>query len=132
MIERFIHKKKIYAEVIRANVKSEITRFFSSPKSSFQFGFVAHKKGYSEAPHYHKKILRKINDLQQVLFVQKGKLEVMFYNKNKKLIKKIVIKKGDSINIIQGIHAIKMLENTQCVSVKQGPFISDKMDKVNV
>jgi len=80
----------------------------------------------------NKKILRKINDLQQVLFIQKGKLEVMFYNKSKKLIKKIVLKKGDSINIVQGIHAIKMLENTQCVSVKQGPFISDKMDKVNV
>jgi len=132
MIERFVHKKKVYAEVIRANVKSEITRFFSNSKSSFQFGFVSHKKGYSEAPHYHKKILRKINDLQQVLFVQKGKLEVMFYNKSKKLIKKIVVKKGDSINIVQGIHAIKMLENTQCVSVKQGPFISDKMDKVDV
>ena len=43
-IYREIHKKKIYAEVIRANVKSEITRFFSSPKSSFQFGFVAGKQ----------------------------------------------------------------------------------------
>jgi len=80
----------------------------------------------------NKPFLIKINDLQQVLFIQKGKLEVMFYNKSKKLIKKIVLKKGDSINIVQGIHAIKMLENTQCVSVKQGPFISDKMDKVNV
>ena len=87
MIERFVHKKKVYAEVIRANVKSEITRFFSNSKSSFQFGFVSHKKGYSEAPHYHKKILRKINDLQQVLFVQKGKLEVMFYNKSKMRVK---------------------------------------------
>jgi hypothetical protein len=132
MIERFIHKKKVYAEIIRARVKSGITRFFSDPKSSFQFGFVAHKKGYAEAPHYHKKILRKINDLQQVLFIQKGKVEVKFYDKNKKLIKRIVVKKGDSINIVQGIHAIRMLENAQCVSVKQGPFISDKMDKVNV
>tara|TARA_B100000780_G_scaffold261739_1_gene214382 strand:+ start:50 stop:448 length:399 start_codon:yes stop_codon:yes gene_type:complete len=132
MIEKFIYTNKVYAEIIRSNIKSKTTKFFSNPKSSFQFGIVSHEKGYKEAPHYHKKILRKINDLQQVLFVQTGKVEVKFYNKNKKLIKKIIVKKGDSINIIQGIHAIKMLENSQCISVKQGPFISDKMDKVNV
>ena len=132
MIQKFFHNKKVYAEIIRGNMKSSKTRFFSDPKSSFQFGFVAHKKGYSEDPHYHNKILRKINDLQQVLFVQKGKIEVKFYNKKKKIIKNILIKKGDAINIVQGIHSIKILENAQCITVKQGPFISHKMDKVNV
>jgi len=132
MIEKFIHKKKIYAEIIRANVKSSSTKFFSNPKSSFQFGFVAHKKGCFELPHYHKRIKRKISDLQQVLFVQRGKIEVKFYNKNKKLIKNILIKKGDAINIVQGIHSINVLETAQCITVKQGPFISDAMDKVNV
>ena len=60
MIEKFIHKKKVYAEIIRSNVRSSSTKFFSNPKSSFQFGFVAHKKGYFEEPHYHKRIKRTI------------------------------------------------------------------------
>ena len=132
MIQRFVYKGKVYAEIIRKNLKSDRTKFFSESKSSFQFGFVAHKKGYSENPHYHKKILRKINDCQQMLFVQKGKILVKFFNKKKDLLKIILIKKGDAINIVQGIHAIKILENTQCITVKQGPFISDKMDKVDV
>ena len=132
MIKKFIYKNKVYAEVIRRNMKSEKTRFFSDSKSSFQFGFVAHKKGYSENPHYHKKIKRKINDCQQVLFVQKGKIQVKFFNEKKKLIKNILIKKGDTINIVQGIHSIKILENAQCITVKQGPFFSEKMDKVDV
>lgn len=132
MIQKFIYKKKVYAEVIRSNMKSSVTKFFSDSKSSFQFGFVSHKKGYNENPHYHRKIRRVIKDCQQVLFVQKGKIEVKFYNNKKKLIKKILIKKGDAINIVQGIHLIKILENTQCITVKQGPFISDKMDKIDV
>ena len=70
--------------------------------------------------------------MQQVLFVQRGKIEVKFYNKNKKLIKNILIKKGDAIKVVKGIHAINVLKNVQCITVKQGPFISEAMDKVNV
>lgn len=132
MIQKFIYKNKVYAEIIRGKMKSDRTKFFSDSKSSFQFGFVAHKKGYTEKPHYHRKVKRIISDCQQVLFVQKGKIEVKFFNNKKKLIKKILIKKGDAMNIIQGIHLIKILENAQCLTVKQGPFISDKMDKVDV
>ena len=132
MIEKFIHKKKIYAEIIRANLRSSSTKFFSNTKSSFQFGFVAHKKGYFEEPHYHNRIKRKIGDVQQVLFVQRGKIEVKFFNKNKKVIKNILIKKGDAIKVVQGIHAINVLKSVQCITVKQGPFISQAMDKVNV
>jgi len=42
-----------------------------------------------------------------------------------------MIKKGDAINIVSGIHSLKVLKKTQCLTVKQGPFISDKEDKVN-
>lgn len=132
MPTKFIYKNKIYAEIIRANEKSNKTKFFSNANSSFQFGFVSHKKGYQEEPHYHKKISRKIVDLQQVLFVQTGKIEVFFFNKNKKIVKKILLQKGDAINIVQGIHCIKILSTAQCLTVKQGPFISDNMDKICV
>ena len=131
-MQKFIYKNKVFAEIIRANMKSSKTKFFSDSKSSFQFGFVSHQKGYIENPHYHRKIKRIIYDCQQVLFVQKGRIEVKFFNEKKKLIKTILIKKGDAINIVQGIHLIRILENSQCITVKQGPFISDKMDKIDV
>ena len=41
-------------------------------------------------------------------------------------------KKGDAIKVVQGIHAINVLKSVQCITVKQGPFISQAMDKVNV
>ena len=44
------------AEVILSGQKVDKTTFYSDPNSSFQFGFVAHKKGYQEEAHFHKKI----------------------------------------------------------------------------
>ena len=132
LYEPIVHNKIYYAEVIRSNLKTEQSTFFSPEKSSFQFGILAHKKGYQEPFHYHKSIKRVINDLQQMFVVQKGKVRVDIYTKKKKFIRSVVLKKGDAINLIHGIHAIKALENMQCISVKQGPFFGPEFDQVFV
>jgi hypothetical protein len=51
---------------------------------------------------------------------------------NKLFNRKIILKKGDAIVLIHGIHAIKVLEDMQCISVKQGPFLGAEFDKVFV
>ncbi len=123
---------KRLAEVLLADQKVNKTTFFSNPNSSFQFGYVAHKKGYQEEAHFHKEIEKKISDVSQVLFVQRGVVVVDFYNDNKTKLTEVSLKKGDAINIITGIHRIRILEDCQCLTVKQGPFISDEMDKVEI
>ena len=130
--ELIIYKKKHYAEIIRGSLVKKETTFLSPEESSFQFGILAHKKGFKEPPHYHRPFKRTISDLQQMFVVQKGKIRVDLYSDSKKLIRKIILKKGDSIVLIHGIHAIKVLEDMQCISVKQGPFLGPEFDKVNV
>tara|TARA_Y100000591_G_C21512041_1_gene535117 strand:- start:237 stop:659 length:423 start_codon:yes stop_codon:yes gene_type:complete len=130
--ELIIHKKKHYAEVIRSSLKSKSTVFFSPEKSSFQFGLLAHKKGYKEKPHYHRPFKRTIKDLQQMFVVQKGKVRVDLYSDSKNLIRRIILKKGDAIVLIHGIHSIVVLEDMQCISVKQGPFLGAEFDQVEV
>ena len=130
--ELIIHNKIHYAEIIRANLKKKQTTFLSPARSSFQFGILAHKKGFIEPPHYHRPFKRVIKDLQQMFIVQKGKVQVDLYSNKKKLIRKIILKKGDAIVLIHGIHAIKVLEDMQCISVKQGPFLGAEFDKVNI
>ena len=39
---------------------------------------------------------------------------------------------GDAIVLIEGIHAIEVVEDFQALSVKQGPFLGDEEDKVPV
>jgi len=121
-----------YAEVIWANIKVEHTTFFSPAESSFQFGLLAHKAGFVEPPHYHKPITRKIHDMQQMFVVQKGVVAVDLYNDDGRLLREIVLRAGDAIVLIHGVHAIRVMEDMQCISVKQGPFLGTEHDKIIV
>jgi hypothetical protein len=121
-----------YAEIIWANTRVEKTRFFSPADSSFQFGLLAHEAGFIEAPHYHHPIKREITDLQQMFVVQRGVVGVSFYDGHGALLREVILRAGDAINLMHGAHSVRAIEDMQCVSVKQGPFFGDQLDKVNV
>ena len=123
---------KRYAEIIWADTQVAHTTFFSPASSSFQFGLLAHEAGFEEPPHYHKSVRREIDDLQQMFVVQRGVVQVDLYDDNGFLMRSVVLKAGDAIVLIHGVHAIKVLEDMQCLSVKQGPFLGDPNDKVFV
>ena len=131
-LEVFEHKGVRYAEVIRAESKVVITEFFSPAESSFQFGLLAHEAGFVEPPHYHKEFDRVIRDLQQMFVVQRGVVDVDLYDDEGKLIETVRLKQGDAIVLIHGVHAIKVIEDMQCISVKQGPFLGAENDKIMV
>jgi hypothetical protein len=121
-----------YAEIIRAGERVESTRFFSPPESSFQFGLLAHEAGFVEPPHYHAAATRTITDLQQMFVVQRGVVAVLLYSDEGSLLREIVLEAGDAIVLIHGVHAIRVVEDFQAISVKQGPFLGTDRDKVLV
>ncbi|HLP51896.1 MAG TPA: hypothetical protein VK154_13500 [Chitinophagales bacterium] len=131
-IEHIEHNGVRYAEIIWADTTVETTRFFSPEESSFQFGLLAHKAGFKEAAHYHKPVTRTITDLQQMFVVQKGVVEVLLYTDEGHLLKTVVLKQSDAIVLIHGTHAINVIEDMQCISVKQGPYLGMENDKVFV
>jgi hypothetical protein len=121
-----------YAEVIRSQIRVEETTFFSPAESSFQFGILAHKAGFVEPPHYHKAVTRMISDLQQMFVVQRGIVAVELYADDGQLLQDIILHAGDAIVLIHGVHAIRVIEDMQCISVKQGPFLGTENDKILV
>lgn len=121
-----------YAEIIWANVSVDKTVFFSPAESSFQFGLLAHEAGFVEPPHYHKWVPREIKDLQQMFVVQRGIVVVELYSDEGELLQEVTLRQGDAIVLIHGVHAIRVEEDMQCISVKQGPFLGDANDKVFV
>lgn len=131
-IEVIEHDGIRYAEVIRADVTVDHTTFFSPPGSSFQFGLLAHTAGYEESPHYHQPFTREIDDLQQMFVVQRGVVGVDLFDDGGSLLRDVVLKAGDAIVLIHGVHAIRVIEDMQAISVKQGPFLGDAKDKVEV
>lgn len=120
-----------YAEVIWAATTVDHTVFFSPPESSFQFGLLAHPAGFVEPPHLHRPFTREIDDLQQMFIVQRGVVAVELYAEGK-LIREVVLRTGDAVVLIHGVHAIRVIEDMQCISVKQGPFLGVENDKIFV
>jgi hypothetical protein len=131
-VEVVEHGGTRYAEVIRATETVDHTTFFSPAESSFQFGLLAHRSGYQEPPHYHQEFTREIHDLQQMFVVQRGVVAVSLYSDDGQLLEEVVLRTGDAIVLIHGVHAIRVIEDLQAISVKQGPFLGDARDKVEV
>ena len=131
-VEVIEHDGITYAEIIWADVRVEKTRFFSPPESSFQFGLLAHEAGFQEEPHYHKAVRREIDDLQQMFVMQRGLVEIQLYTDDGRLHREVRLGPGDAIVLIHGVHALRVIEDFQAISVKQGPFLGDEVDKVPV
>lgn len=132
MIETIENNGKRFAEIIWAAERVEKTTFYSPPDSSFQFGLLAHEAGFFEPPHYHRPFTREINDLQQMFVVQRGIVAVQLYTDNGEMFHEVILNAGDAIVLIHGVHSLRVIEDMQCISVKQGPFLGTDYDKVNV
>jgi hypothetical protein len=131
-VELVEHQGVKYAEIIWGDTEVDRSTFFSPAESSFQFGLLAHQAGYQEDPHFHKPTRRVVDDLQQMFVVQRGVVDVQLYTDDRRLFREIRLNVGDAIVLIHGIHAIKVVEDFQALSVKQGPFLGDEEDKVVV
>lgn len=126
------HGSVRFAEVIRANARVETSRFFSPSESSMQFGLLAHEAGFIEPPHVHSNIERRITGLQQMFVVQRGVIAVDFFDAQGSKVDEVILRQGDAILLVDGAHSVRVLEDMQCVSVKQGPFLGVEMDKIEI
>lgn len=126
------HQGIRYAEVIWVGSSIAKTRFCSPDSNSMQFGLLAHEKGFTEPAHIHKPVERMITNLAQMFVVQKGKVAVDFFTSDGIKFREVVLSVGDGILLLDGPHAVRALEDMQCISVKQGPFLGIENDKINI
>ena len=130
IVERYIFNGTVYGEVIRAGARVSHSTFVSAPDSSMQMGLLAHGAGFVEVPHVHKEIPRTIKDLQQFLVVQRGVIAIDFFADDGTLLRSVEMRAGDAILLMNGGHSLRVIEDAQCVSVKQGPFLGVENDKI--
>lgn len=129
-VEHVVLAGRRFATVIRASARVGQSTFCSEPDSSFQLGLLAHKAGFLEPPHVHKPLTRSIEDVQQMFVVQRGVIQVEFYGDHGEPMHEVRLHAGDAIVLIAGAHAIRVLEDAQCVTVKQGPFLGGENHKI--
>lgn len=129
MIKKVIHYNTLLAIIIPANYKNENIEFFTDDNSSQQLGYMNRPKDYIIAPHRHNIIHRAVHLTQEVLFIKSGKVRVDFFDNNQHYVKSALLLQGDVILLADGGHGFKMLEQSEIIEVKQGPYCGEE-DKV--
>jgi hypothetical protein len=64
-----------------------------------------------------------------VLFIKKGKVRIDFYDNAQNYIDTRTLETGDIILLASGGHGFEMLEQTEMIEVKQGPYAGEDEDK---
>ena len=127
MITAIKNKNEIYGYIIKYKKKNGVN-FLTPPELTQQVGQIKHKKNHIIKPHLHFKNFRKINYTAEVLIIQKGKVRLDLYSKNKKYLFSKILNKNNIVILIKGAHGFKILEPTEMLEIKQGPY-SKKKDK---
>ena len=125
MIEKVVHQETLYALIIRENFREDGIRFFTPQDFSQQLGYMNRPKNYKIQPHSHNEVKRIVKLTNEVLFIKSGKCRVNFYDDNKKFILYKVLEKGDFILLAYGGHGFEMLEDTEIIEIKQGPYAGE-------
>lgn len=125
MIEKIVNKNHVMAIIIKANYYSEGIEFFTPKDYSQQLGYMNRPKGYEIAPHLHNRVKRNVEYTNEVLLIKSGKVRVDFYDEYKDYLKSRILNKGDVILLVSGGHGFEMLEQSEMIEIKQGPYIDD-------
>tara|TARA_B100000767_G_scaffold253914_1_gene258842 strand:- start:602 stop:1030 length:429 start_codon:yes stop_codon:yes gene_type:complete len=129
MIERIINNEKLLSVIIRSNYKSDGIEFFTPGDFSQQLGYMNRPKDYVIPPHVHNSVQRDVHFTQEVLIIKSGKIRVDFYNDNMKYLESRILNKGDIVLLAHGGHGFEMIEDSEIIEVKQGPYVGE-MDKI--
>ena len=128
-IDQITFDNQIYAIIIRAKFYDSGIKFFTPNHFSQQIGYMNRPKGYIISPHVHTSVPREVQFTKEVLFIKSGKLRIDFYNDNKDYLESYILNKGDTILLSLGGHGFEILEPTEMIEVKQGPYAGEK-DKI--
>ena len=102
--------------------------FFTPKELSQQLGYMNRPKGYQIEPHIHRHIERSVNMAQEVILDRSGLVQVKLFDKAALPVSECVLEKGDVMLLVDCGHGVTMLEDSEIISIKQGPY-SEEFDK---
>lgn len=128
MILEIKHNSKLLAIIISHNYSEPGIKFMTPNDFSQQLAFMKHPIGKIIQPHVHNSLQREVHFTKEVLFIRKGKLRVDFYTDKQEYIESYILETGDVILLSEGGHGFEIIEETEMIEVKQGPYAGE-LDK---
>jgi mannose-6-phosphate isomerase-like protein (cupin superfamily) len=125
MIEHVKHNEIELAIIIRASFNKDGIEFVTPGEYSQQLAYMNRPEGYRIQPHVHNPVCRELNDTMEVLFIRNGRVRIDFYDQDQNYLKDGEVATGDTILLASGGHGFTMLEPTEMIEVKQGPYAGE-------
>ncbi len=129
MLEEIHHDGLLLAIILRAGYRAEGIQFFTPGEFSQQLGYMNRPAGYIIPPHVHNAVPREVEFTKEVLFIKSGRVRVDFYGESQAYLESRVLETGDVALFAHGGHGFEMLEHSEIIEVKQGPYAGEH-DKI--
>lgn len=113
------------AMILRASYSTDGLRFFTPDEYSQQLAYMRRAKGYVIPPHVHNPVRRDVLWTKEVLFIRSGRVRVDFYGDDCLYLESRIISTGDVVLLAFGGHGFEMLEESEIIEVKQGPYAGE-------
>jgi mannose-6-phosphate isomerase-like protein (cupin superfamily) len=126
MIEYIKNNDQLFAIIISNRFDEPGIHFFTPNDLSQQLAYMKHPTGKVIEPHVHNPVPREVHFTQEVLFIKRGKVRVDFYSDDQVYMESRTLETGDTILLATGGHGFEMLEETEMIEVKQGPYAGEE------
>ena len=125
MIERIENDGQMLALILRAAYRAEGIAFFTPDDFSQQLAYMNRPAAYVIPPHVHNPVARRVHYTLEVLFLRRGRVRVDFYDDDQIYLQSRILETGDVILLATGGHGFEMLEDSEIIEVKQGPYAGE-------
>jgi mannose-6-phosphate isomerase-like protein (cupin superfamily) len=125
VIERVCDGQIELALILRSNFRGSGIEFLTPSYYSQQLGYMNRPAGYVIPPHLHNPVTRQVAYTKEVLFIRSGKVRVDFYSEDQIYLESKVLFQGDIVLLAFGGHGFEMIEPSEIIEVKQGPYAGD-------
>jgi len=126
MIEKIVYKDALLAICVRKNFSRDGIHFLTPDAFSQQLGYMKRPRGYAIAPHDHNPVPRTIEWTQEVLLIKSGKVRLDLYApESREYQESRILEAGDVVLLAHGGHGLVMLEESEIIEVKQGPYAGE-------
>jgi len=96
--------------------------FLTPDEYSQQLGYMHRPRGHIIAPHIHNRVDRAVSHTREVVFVKSGLVRVHLYDNAQSHVTSRVLRTGDWVLLAAGGHGFEMIEDSELIEVKQGPY----------
>jgi hypothetical protein len=108
--------------IVRSQFSANGVNFLTPDTFGQQIAYMNRPSGEVIQAHIHEPISRQLIGTQEVLFVRSGRIRVDFYESDRTYVSSATLGAGDLMLLNTGGHGFEVLENTDMIEIKQGPF----------